>query len=335
MEHSKTTTMKDVARSLNVSITTVSKVINGHKDISDKTREDVWSKINELGYVPNFLAANLRRNHSNVVVLVLSDTSKPYFSRVIKGYEETLDKAGYYMMIFSSMEQADKEEELINQLSSMNLAGIIIDPAQNSDPEQKALKQTGIPYVFSNRFLNSKSDYYVAADNEKAGYIATKYLLECKPNKQVFCVNEPDNISTTIDRFKGYCRAIEEAGMTINEELIFNNNFGLQDAYEVGKKIVSRMQGECSVFCATDQLAIGVMRAFNDLGVSVPEQISVIGIDDIETSAYLTPALTTVGLPKKRIGQKSAEMLIKLIEGKRVEERAILLEPELIIRDTT
>lgn len=335
MENTKHVTMKDVAKSLNVSVTTISKVVNGHKDISGKTKDEVWAKINEMGYTPNFLAANLRRNNSNVVALVLSDISKPYFSKVIQGYEEVLNTAGYHMMVFSSMEQSKKEESLLNQIASMNIAGIIIDPAQNSDIEKKTLKGTGIPYVFSNRFLDSEKDFYVAADNEKAGYIATRHLLERKPGKPVYIVNTPDNISPTIDRFKGYCKAMEEANMPILNHCIFSNNFSLEDAYRAGTSIAKEIQGECSVFCSTDQLAIGVMRALLDSGIAVPSQVGVIGVDDIDVSAYLSPALTTVALPKKSIGQKSAEMLIKLIEGQKIDEYQILLDPELIVRATT
>lgn len=335
MDQSRVPTMKDIAKSLNVSVTTISKVINGHKDISEKTKVEVWNKIKEIGYTPNFLAANLRRNHSNVVVLVLSDTSKPYFARVIKGYEETLNAAGYHTMIFSSMEQAEKEAGLINQISSMNIAGIIIDPAQNSDPEQKALKQTGIPYVFSSRYLDPINDYYVSADNEKVGYIATKYLLERKPGKPVFCVLTPNNVSPTHGRYKGYCKAMLEANIEVNENLVIKNNFSLEDAYKAGEKIVQMIEDECSIFCATDQLAIGVMRALHDAGVSIPKQAAIIGVDDIDASAYLTPSLSTIAIPKEEIGSKSAEMLIKLIEGKKVDIRQVLLEPELIIRETT
>ena len=165
MNSTKNITMKDIAQSMNVSVTTVSKVINGHKDISDKTKADVWEKIHEMGYVPNIMAVNLRRKQGNVVALLLSDISQPYFSRVIRGYDQVLSAAGYKMMIFSSMEKREREEALIKQISSMNIAGIIIDPAYDSDPDERELKQSGIPFVFSNRFHDADNDYYVAADN--------------------------------------------------------------------------------------------------------------------------------------------------------------------------
>ena len=329
-------TMKDIAKSLDVSITTVSKVINGHTDISDQMRQKVLDKIAEMGYVQNIMAVNLRRNKANVVALLLSDISKPYFARVIAGYERVLEAAGYQAMTFSSMEQVEREQRLIRQIAAMNMAGIIIDPVQDSDPEKAALKQAGIPYVFSNRFLDATSDYYVAADNETAGYFATRHLIERKPSAPVLCINGPDRISPTTMRYAGFRRALEEAGRSIDEQRqVFHNNFGLEDAYKEGVVIAERFRPPFSIFCSTDQLAIGILRALHDRGLRVPEDVSVIGVDDIETAPYLTPALTTISLPKESIGEQSAEMLIRLIEQKEVEEPRILLKPELMIRETT
>lgn len=335
MEHIKNVTMRDIAQSMNVSVTTISKVINGHKDISERTKTEVWDKIHEMGYVPNIMAANLRRNKGNVVALLLSDISQPYFSRVIHGYERVLNAAGYHTMIFSSMEEGEHEQVLLKQIASMNIAGVIIDPAYNSDPEKKALKQAGIPYVFSNRFLDADTDYYVAADNEAAGYIATRHLLERKPGRPVFCVNGPDRISPTIKRYEGYCRAMEEASVPVEDAWVLNSNFDLVDAYQAGLHIAERAIGPCSVFCSTDQLAIGVMRALKDRNLSVPRDVGVIGVDDIDMAAYLTPALTTVALPKEQIGEQTAKILIELMAGNKVKQPRLLLEPQLTLRETT
>lgn len=327
--------MKSIAKSLNVSVTTISKVLNGHSDISDKTRREVLQRIAEMGYEPNMMAMNLRRSKASLVALILSDISKPYFGRVIEGYESTLNEAGFQTMTFSSMENGERETHFIRQVASMNMAGIIIDPAQDSDCQQTALKQAGIPYVFSNRFLDAENDYYVAADNEKAGYQATSYLLHRKPNAPVFCVNGPCRISPTIMRYAGYRRAMDEHGLEIKAEYIYDDCYGLADAYAVGMKIAQIGKPPFSIFCNTDQFAIGVMRALHDYGYIVPQDVSIISVDDIDTARYLIPSLTTISLPKRRIGEESAKMLIALMSGKTVENPRILLEPELIIRETT
>ena len=328
-------TMRDIAKSLNVSTTTVSKVLNGASDISDKMRAEVLKKVSEMGYVPNLLATNLRKTKANIVALVLSDISKPYFARVIASYESTLEAAGYQTMTFSSMESGVRETRFIHMIASMNMAGIIIDPAQDSDPTQKALKQAGIPFVFSNRFLDAEHDCYVAADNEKAAYLATRHLLQRKPGAPVVCVSGPNRISPTITRCKGYMRAMDEAGSARRPEYFYTNCFGLEDAYAIGQRIAETLKPPYSIFCHTDQFAIGVMRALCDRGLRIPEDVAVIGVDDIDSARYLHPALTTVALPKDQIGKLSAEMLISLIDGRPVETRQVLLEPELVVRETT
>ena len=326
--------MKDIANRLNISVTTVSKVINNHPDISEKTRIDVMKTIEEMGYVPNIMAANLRRNKGNMVGLVLSDISKPYFSRVIHGYESTLNAAGYHTLIFNSMEQADREIQLLKQISSINLAGIIIDPAQNSR-SQSILKQIGIPYVFSNRFFNADTDYYVAADNKKVGYIATMHLISRKPGYPIICINGPDAISPTILRYAGFKKAIIESGIFLDEQYIYHDHYDFQDAYRTGKKIATRLSPPFSVFCSTDLIAIGVLRALYDCGIKVPEDVGVIGVDDIEMASYLTPALSTVSLPKELIGEMSAKILISKMIGQPINVPRCLLEPKLVIRETT
>lgn len=328
-------TMRDVANSLNVSVTTVSKVVNGQDDISEATRRAVLDKIAELGYVPNIMATSLRRVKTKMVAIVLSDLSKPYFGCVLEGCEETLSCAGFQTMSFNSMEDAGRENLFIRQISSMNMAGIIIDPAQKSDPEQHALKLSGIPYVFSNRFLNADTDYYVAADNEAAGYMATSHLLGRYPGRPVICVSGPSRISPTVMRLSGYDRACREGGIVPSNECIFEDCYGLADAYKIGEAIAERFSMPVSVFCHTDEFAVGLLRALRDRDLRVPEDVAVISVDDIDIARYLTPSLTTVSIPKRRIGEESAKMLLSLIEGRAVDKPGILLKPELIIRETS
>jgi len=332
---SKNVTIKDIASHTGLSVTTVSKVINGHPDISQKTQERVLGAIDEMGYIPNIMASNLRKNKANLIALLLSDISKPYFSEVISGYEKVLLKAGYQTLIFSSVEDSERESNLIRQLSSINLAGIIIDLAQNGAKNIELLENIGIPYVFSNRFVHVNEGYYVAADNKKAGYIATRHLLEVKPGNPVLYVNGPDDISPTEMRYLGYCMALDEVGIGRNEEWVFGNHYGLEDAFRTGLFIAKTFKPPYSIFCATDQIAIGVLRALKDNQVNVPEDVSVIGVDDIDIAKYVSPSLSTISLPKELIGEKSAEMLISLIKNEIIEQPRCLLSPELVIRETT
>ncbi len=332
---SNTATMKDIASRAHVSVTTVSKVLNGHQDISEKTREHVLKVVEEAGYVPNLMAVNLRCNKGNMVGLVLSDVSKPYFAKVIYGYESTLLAAGYQTLLFNSFEQAERQLQILRQIASMYLAGVIIDPAQHSQGSKSILESMGIPYVFSNRFFERDRDYYVAADNERASYLATNHLISRKPGRPVLCINGPDEISPTTLRYAGYCKALEDAGIAPHPEWVYNDQYGLSDAYATGRKIAESFSPPFSVFCSTDQIAVGVLRALHDAGLSIPEDAGIIGIDDIDMAPYLTPALSTVALPKEQIGEISANLLIELMKGKPVQTPRYLLDPALVIRETT
>ncbi|MGI6403129.1 MAG: LacI family DNA-binding transcriptional regulator [Oscillospiraceae bacterium] len=335
MSNFRRPTMKDIAKHMNISVTTVSKVINGHADISEKTRQEVLRTIEEMGYVQNFMASNLRRIKSNMVALVLSDISTPYFSPVIRGYEKTLSQAGYQILIFGSYENPQKEYDFIRKLSSLQVAGIILDLAKGSEKSIPELQASGIPFVLSNRYIQPDEGPIVSADNELAGYLATRHLLKRKPNRPVVCINGPDHISPTCARYAGYVRALQEAEQELKPEYVYHNYYGLEDSFQVCKEIAASLEPPFSIFCHTDLIAIGVLSGLRAAGLRVPEDVGVIGVDDIEMAAYLTPPLSTVAIPKEQIGELSAKILIDLMEGRTVENPIRFLPPELIQRETT
>lgn len=335
MRNSASPTLKNIAKKLNVSVTTVSKVINNHPDISKKTRQEVLAAIKSMHYVPNFMASNLRKQHGNIVGLVVSDITKPFFEKVMRGYEAVLMAAGYQTLFFNSDEDAEKEYAFVRQLRSLNVAGIVLDMAQNSRYSVDFLREAGIPFVLSSRYVAEERDYYVVMDDAKAGYLATCHLLDKKPGRPVYCLNGPDGISPTIGRFAGYRKALLERCVGYEPGQVFYNHFGLKEAYETARRIASTQEAPFSLFCSTDQIAMGAMRAVYDCGLRVPEDVGIIGVDDIDYASYTIPALSTVALPKEGLGEASANMLISLIEKKPVEQPRILLEPSLVVRSST
>lgn len=329
-------TLKDIAKRLNLSITTISKVINNHEDISPETQKLVWDTIREMNYVPNFMAANLRRGRGRLVGLVLSDLSNPFFSSVLQGYEDTLTKAGYQTIIFNSYEDAAKELGAIRQITTLNFAGVLLDLAQNSTQSIEELQTHNIPFVLIMRYNKPDEDNYVVADNRLAGYLATRHLLERKPGSKVLCLNGPDNISPTVDRFLGYKDALAEARVEYDETVVFNNlygRYGQKHAYDCIKKL--HLAPPFSVFCSTDQIALGCMRALHDSGYRIPDDVGVIGVDGIESGKYMFPALSTVILPMEEMGKRSADMLLELMDNQVPATPRVQMMPSLTIRETT
>jgi DNA-binding LacI/PurR family transcriptional regulator len=215
------------------------------------------------------------------------------------------------------------------------MAGIIIDIAQDSIHSIPAMQKANIPYVLSSRFVNKDEGPIVAADNERVGYLAVKHLLERKPEAPVFCINGPDRISPTITRHNGYCLALEDQGIQYNERYVFNNFYGLEDAHKIGRHIGGEFNPPFSIFCSTDLIAIGAISGLRTCGLRIPEDVGVIGVDNIEMSAYQNPPLSTVSVQGELIGELSAKILIDLMEGRNVDHRINFLEPELVIRETT
>ena len=334
-------TLKDIAEKLQVSVTTISKAINNHPDISRGRRKQISELIEKMGYVPNTMARTLRSKKSKFVGLIISDNSNPYYARVVKGVEETLSLQGYHTIIFSNDEDPEKEIRFISELRSIKVAGIIITPALGNTETVDMLKKFNIPYVLAHRYLNKENDNYIIADDIQAGYIATKYLLS-KRHDRVLFINGDPHISAARDRYEGFKLAIEESNIEFNEKLTYRSGIMQEDGYYTMKDIIKDFIPPYSVLCFSDYVATGAMKALSEYGISMPEKVAIMGIDDIEMFSYMHPGLTTVHIPKKELGIKSAELLIEIMKAKDnsydnneiIEEQHIILAPKLIIRES-
>lgn len=350
----KTVTLKDIAQKLNVSMTTISKALNNHPDVSKKLRKQIIEIADGMSYVPNTLAKTLRSKRSNFIGLIVSDNTNPYYARVIRGVEETLSLKGYHTLIFNNNEEPEKELKFIGELRSISVAGVIITPALGNDRGVRLLKKHNIPFVLAHRYIDKESDNYVIADDVKAGYIATKYLIENR-YKRIFLINGDPAISSARDRCEGYRMALEENGLSYDERLVYSSATGQENGYMITKEIIAGYTPlPYSILCISDYVATGAMKALSDHKISIPGQVALMGIDDIDLFTYMPFGLTTVHIPKKELGIKSAELLLEIMadtyeaeedeniensgfspdEGKKPETRQIILPPKLVVRDS-
>jgi LacI family transcriptional regulator len=334
--------LKDIADEIGVSVTTISKVINNHPDISPERREQIQKLLEEKNYVPNMAASNLRTRKSKFVGIITTDSANPYYASQIKGIEEILTAEKYQPVIFNSNEDMDTEKEFIKNLISMNAAGVIITPAQGSRKNLAVLKQYKIPYVIANRDVASNEDNYVVVNDEKIGYSAAKYLLEKKPGVKVAYLTAPYPAPIALKRRFGYTRALKEHGLRYDENDVYGNIITADDAYNTAQKIMLRTTPPLSILCFSDNIAIGVLKYLNKYNIKIPQDIALMGIDDIEYSNFTYPELTTVSIPKKEIGIKSAVMLLELIKEKETgiknetkTNRQIILETNIAVRKST
>lgn len=334
--------LKDLALALGVSITTVSKALNGHPDISEKTRNQIVAYANEVNYIPNQVAKNFRQQRTNIIGVILNDNSNPYNARMMHGIENYLNARGYLPVFMDNHDDGKKEQELIRALKSLNAAGILLTPASKDSQGVKLLRDFGIPYVLTRQYLSEDEDAYVVVDDERAGYIATKYLLSYR-NPKVFFLNASETISSAQNRRRGYLRALEDDGMQPDSSWIISDCRNQLDGYNAMRKILETEKPPFSVVCFSDYIAAGAICALQERRIQIPHEVAVMGADNIEILSFVKPRLSTLDLPKKRLGMKAAEILIDIIEQNHAgaEETAdaqashrYVFKPELLARES-
>ena len=331
----KTTKLKDLADELNISITTVSKALNGHPDISKERRQQILELAAKRNYIPNEVAKSFRQQKTKFVGIVLSDNTNPYYARVIRGIEETLSENGYHSIIFNTNEDPERELKLLEGLRSLNVAGVIITPANGNAESCALLRKYGIPYVLAHRYIPSETNDCVTVDDFKVAYLAVNHLIS-KKRARIFFLNFTKSVSPTIDRFEGYKKALADNKMKYDPQNVIFNCCSQSDGYEQMSRIIKNYSPPYSVLCYSDYIALGAMSALIDNHIKIPEEVAIMGIDDISILNYIRPSLTTIGIPKKRLGIRSAKLLLDVIENHENHNKTqIVLDPELIVRETT
>ena len=333
----KYTTLKDIANKLEVSVTTVSKALNDHPDISVARKKQVMDLIKKLHYIPNTIAKNLRKSSTNFIGLVVSDSINPYGIQLIRGVEKELSLYNYNTLIFYNDEDPEKEIKIFKELLSINVAGVITVPAAGNSENIKYLKNFDLPYVLANRYLKKNKDNYVVADDVKAGYLATDYLINKYRSRKIIFINGfKGKVSSAMDRLTGYKNALKKNKLVYEESLVYSGIENQSSGYDIIKNIILKKHKiPFSIICYNDFIASGVIKALNDSHINIPKEIAVMGIDNIELLSFSYPSLSTIDISQFDIGKKSANLIISLIEKEKFQENKVVIEPKLIIRGST
>ena len=325
------TSLKDVAQRAGVSPSTVSYYLSGKKKVRQETEERICRAVRELNYQPNLIARSLKMRETKSVGIVVSDLSNIFYLDILSGMESLLRDRGYSSIVSNSRNDGQIERENLTELKNRNIDGVILlGTGQNVAPD---CSEYGIPVVSVDR-IGSEETYTVSVDNLQGGYLGMKYLLK-KGKKKVAFVGFPQRISLA-ERYEGCRKACAEAGLDPETSLIY---YETDISPEYGYKAVMDLfydgsLDQCdAIFAGSDFTAYGVLKALNDLNITVPGQMGVIGFDDLELSQYTIPALTTVQQPRFEIGEKAASMLLSII-GKESAIRSIRLKPVLVVRDS-
>lgn len=319
-------TIKDVAKKANVSVATVSRVINNTGYVNHETRKIVEDAIDELGYVPNELARSLFRKKSNIIGLIVPHISTYFFAELIEAIEDHIMEKGYKLMIFNSKDDIEIEKKYINVFSQYNIDGLIIVANTKSARAYMNLKT---PIITIDHIIDN-SIPSVTSDNVQGGEIAAKRLIEtgCK---NIIHFRGPSVLITVVDRARGFYQVMDEHNIEVQScDLDFKTpELGLIEQFIKEHKTVD------GIFCSSDIIAMYVISVLKRLDYKVPEDVQVIGYDNIELSEILIPRLTTIAQPINDMGMRTVDNLLALIEKKELDEIHQLLPVTLIERDTT
>lgn len=326
-------TLKDIAAHVGVSVTTVSKALKRHPDVSSWRREEILRVADQLNYLPNSTAQNLRRRATKFVGLILSDTTNPYYSQIVRDTEKAISARGYQTIIFNSNEDVEKEADFARELCAIKVAGAIITPAQSNHRSARLFERFHVPYVLASRYVAPDKNNYVVVDDQQVGYIAADYLLSKRSNKVVF-ITAPSAITSARDRESGYRKALKEHGIHHIQRTVYRGVIDHIGGYEMAGKVLDEHSPPFSILCYSDYVASGVIRRIHEAGLKVPDDVAVMGIDNIDLFSFFHPSLTTVNIPKGEIGRKSVEMLFDLIEGADLDVPRLVLQPDLVIRES-
>jgi len=326
-------TIHDVAKLAKVSIATVSRVMSGADPVNPKTQQRVLEAMEKLNYRPNGLARNLRSQKSHVIIALVPDIKNPFFSEVIRGIEDEARREGFNVLIGSTDGDKDKAKEYISLLEESRADGMILTTTQTDEAFLEAFAARN-PVVLACEYLTGSELPSVSIDNESAARKITKHLIEQGHNR-IAHIMGPSHVILSQARMNGYRQALRQHGIPEDELLIQEGDYSLESGYAITRKLLSISRKPTAIFAANDEMAIGAMRAIHEAGLRVPEDIAVAGFDDINIASYVIPSLTTIQQPRYAIGQRSVQMLIRLIRNELLEQPQIVLEDTLVIRESS
>ncbi len=328
------TRLKDVAQALGLSISTVNAALGNRKDISEATRERVFKKAKELNYRPNWVARSLKTHKTHVLGVVVPDLSRSFFTEVMKGIEMFLSGTGYHLVVCSTGEDPAKEDDEIAAFISKQVDGLIVASAHAPEEEKiwQGMMSSGLPLVLVDRYFEGVP--FVGGDDERIGMIATSHLLR-QGYRRIAHLRGP-NISTAIGRYRGYLRALHEAKIRIRKDYIVSAEYHNEEGgYRGTKQLLSLSPRPDALFAASDPIAIGAMQALQEVGLRLPTDFGVIGVGMHRYGEYLRIPLSTVDQHRTEIGRLAASILLGAIEGRPAPTSPVLLEPKLIVRDSS
>jgi len=333
----KVNNIKELAEKLELSPTTVSRVLNGKSKkfrISQKTSRKVLDGARKYHYSPNRIARGLKLEKTETIGLIIPDIANPYFGSIAKTIEVEARNSGYSIILCDSLDDEITEAELLQLMAGRKVDGIIIAPTGKNSNHVTEIQQQGIPVMVIDRYLPGTNLPFVTTDNYLGGLLATQYFIDMG-HRNIACIQGINGISANTDRVNGYRAALQKHGIPANESLVLGTDFGEKNGYIQTKKLLTLPEYPTAIFALSNLISLGTLRALKEAGLSVPDDISIVSFDEQPYSAFLTCPMTTVEQPREEIGKLAFLNLLEMINKEsRKKTENLVLKPRLIIRES-
>lgn len=330
-------TINDIARELNITASTVSRALNGHPSISERTSRAVLEAARKMQYQPNHIAAALRRGRSNIIGVIVPAADRSFFATVIRGIEDEVAAVGYNVMVCQTYENLQKEERILETLLRTQVDGIIASIAKQATTydHYRRVAEEGIPVVLFDNTGDSLGVSTVTINDFQGAYLATQHLIG-QGCRRIAHFAGQQHLMIYQERLRGYRQAMDDHGLPVKESLIVHCPSDINMGRERARQLAAASPLPDAVFSSSDYAALGAMQQFKSAGIRIPADIAIVGFANEPFTSYVDPALSTVDQHSHRIGQNAARIFLQEIEGKAGEDGYIpqrsVLEPELIVR---
>ena len=334
-------TIKDVAALAGVSFTTVSHVLNDTRPVSAEARQRVLAAVEEIGYLPSAVARSLRKSETRIIGVLVPNVQNPFFAELVCGVEERCRLAGYSVFLCNSDNDPKRQQDYLRTLLEKRVDGLLLSAAGEAEALAQLFQRARVPLVTVDRLVPSARADRVSVHNRAGAFTAVNHLLDLG-HTRIACISGPAEFEVARERVEGWRQALQSRGLQADDRLLVPSDFSSAGGYRAARELLLGSQGLSAgkdrftaLFASNDLMAIGALRAAAESGCHVPEQLSVVGFDDVELGNYVFPSLTTVGCAYRELGHQAGQVLIDRIDNPKGVLRDVLLTPRLVVREST
>lgn len=326
-------TIKDIAEKLGVSVATVSRALNNTGYVNEETRKKIIEVADALGY-ERYKERETSKTKTNLVGVIVSDITNPFFTQIVRGIEDVLSCSGYSLLLCNADENIEKEIHYLKVLQDKNVDGIILVPAGGDHKGIKDIVNRGIPLVLVDRLINGLDVDAVIIDNVSGAYEGVSHLI-LEGYRRIGIIVGPLEVMTAKERLEGYKRALHDNGIEFDETLVEFGRYTQDGGYKAAKNLIRREKPD-AIFVTNNVMTTGALLAIKELGLKIPDEIGIVGFDDLEWAPLMDPPLTTISQPIYSIGTTSAQLLLRRLgRSQKLRKEVVILKPALIIRESS